>query len=253
MAGSIHFSITVGSRIHGIPGNKISAGAGSDKLRRSQFFGPGRLHIPCSSRMSQVAVVKNATRAGTIRSASFFEKLGQVFSSSDVDEEQIVAVYEINEQDRGSPVLLRLTPAKDAPVPSLGDLVPYTNKVYDASGKVYLGLSAGICVSIENSNGRPQGDRYETTYTHYLGGYGQLSAMGPYYTTSDSEMVVTGGTGIFKGARGIVKLHTVMPPIKILYTYYLTGIQKLPPALTGPVVPLPQEVPAKPAPVIAST
>lgn len=74
---------------------------------------------------------------------------------------------------------------------------------------------------------------------------------GPYYTNKDSEMVVTGGTGIFKGARGVVKLHSIVPPVKILYTYYITGIPKLPPALTGKVVVSVEEVPAKQTPVTA--
>lgn len=232
MAVSMQASSTVGSRVQGIP-KSLSARGGSESLLRSQFLGSGRIHIPCGTRTTQVVVHNSPSLTRGIRSASFFEKLGQLFSSSELDKEQVLPVYELNKGDRGSPILLK-GPFK-LTTPTLGDVVPYTNKVFDASGKRYLGLSAGVCFCIENARGAKAGDRYETTYTHYLGDYGQLSAMGPYFTTSDSEMVVTGGTGIFRGAQGIVKLHSVMPPIHILYTYYLTGIKTLPPELTIPV------------------
>lgn len=52
-----------------------------------------------------------------------------MFWDDNADQEQELAVFEINSGDRGSPVLLRLCPTPDAPLPTLGDLVPYTNKV----------------------------------------------------------------------------------------------------------------------------
>ncbi|CAM6106242.1 unnamed protein product [Calypogeia fissa] len=242
MAVSVQASSNVVSRLHGIPWVSSAKGGGVGNLLRSQFLGSGPIHIACGTKRTHV-VVHNAAKVRAIRSASFFEKLGQLFSSSELDQEQVLAIYEINNGDRNSPVILKGTD-RGSPVvaenPSaniiqgLGDFIPYTNSVYDASGKVKLGTSAGLCICIEHFDLASGGDRYETTYTHYIGDYGQLSGMGPYYVTKDSEMVVTGGTGIFKGARGVVKLHSEVPPIKILYTYYLTGIPKLPAALTSP-------------------
>lgn len=219
---------------------------------RSQFFGTPRVSKPVVMVHAQQSVKAGGRLVG-VRSASIFEKLVQIFSSNPADEEQVLAVYEINEKDRRSPAYLRLTPHTTVPVPCIGDLVPYSNKVYGPSGKDYLGLSAGLCTVIEHKE--DGGDRYETTYTHYLGGYGQLSGMGPYYTNEDSEMVVTGGTGIFKGARGIVKIQNLDGPLKLLYTYYITGIQRLPADLTIDVVPLedlPQPSPVATAPATVS-
>jgi allene oxide cyclase len=250
MAVSIQVS-SVSSRVQGIP--QISAaGAGSENLLRSQFLGSGRICIPSGARKNGV-VSHNVVRAGTVRSASIFETLGKFFSSSYEDEEQVLQVYEINDLTGYSPAKLDLAPSKGT-FPTLGDFVPYTNKVYDASGKKCLGFSAGLCVCIRNGSGTTTGDFYETTYTHYLGDLGHLSAMGPYYTTSNSEMVVTGGTGIFKGARGTVTLHSVQPPLQILYTYNIKGIQKLPAALTIALEPVePLKIPTAPVPATAST
>ncbi|KVG47225.1 Allene oxide cyclase [Cynara cardunculus var. scolymus] len=87
-----------------------------------------------------------------------------------------LCVYEINERDRGSPAYLRLG---EKPVNSLGDLVPFTNKI---------------------------------------------SVQGSYLTTKDTYLSVTGGTGIFAGAYGQVKLQQLVFPFKLFYTFYLQGL-----------------------------
>ncbi|KAI3717130.1 hypothetical protein L1987_68512 [Smallanthus sonchifolius] len=89
---------------------------------------------------------------------------------------QQLCVYEINERDRGSPAYLRLG---QKPVNSLGDLVPFTNKI---------------------------------------------SVQGAYVTTEDTYLSITGGTGIFTGAYGQVKLQQLVFPFKLFYTFYLQGL-----------------------------
>lgn len=84
MAVSIQATSTVGSRVQGIP-KTLSAFGGADSLLRSQFLGSGRIRIPCGPRTTQV-VVHNAAKAEGIRSASFFEKLVQLFSSNELGE-----------------------------------------------------------------------------------------------------------------------------------------------------------------------
>lgn len=48
-------------------------------------------------------------------------------------------------------------------------------------------------------------------------------------------MGITGGTGFFAEARGVVRLHPVTP-FKFMYTFTLSGIPELPKLLTQEVV-----------------
>nr|WVH45696.1 alleneoxidecyclase [Betula platyphylla] len=146
-------------------------------------------------------------------------------------------VYEINERDRGSPAYLRLSQKS---VNSLGDLVPLTNKLYTGDLQKRAGITAGICVLIENKPEK-KGDRYEAIYSFYFGDYGHISVQGAYLTYEDTYLAVTGGSGIFEGAYGQVKLHQIVFPFKLFYTFYLKGIKgDLPEELLGkPVEPSP--------------
>ena len=56
-------------------------------------------------------------------------------------------------------------------------------------------------------------------------------------TFEDSYLAVTGGSGIFTGVYGKVKLHHIEFPYKIFYTFYLQGISELPEQLTRAHVP----------------
>jgi len=153
---------------------------------------------------------------------------------------QELFVYEINERDRGSPVFLpfggKKQPGSEAHVNSLGDLVPFSNKIYDGSLKTRLGITAGLCTLISH-NDEKSGDRYEALYSFYFGDYGHISVQGPYITYEDSYLAITGGSGIFAGCYGQAKLHQIIFPFKLFYTFYLQGIKKLPEALCAPCVP----------------
>ncbi|KVH92332.1 allene oxide cyclase, chloroplastic-like [Cynara cardunculus var. scolymus] len=155
-----------------------------------------------------------------------------------------LCVYEMNEGDRGSPVYLRLG---QKPVNSLGDLVPFSNKVYSADLQTRLGITAGICILIRNIPEK-KGDRYEASYSFHLGEYGQISVQGAYLTTEETYLCITGGTGIFTGAYGQVKLQQIVFPFKLFYTFYLQGLAAdLPPELLVTPVPPTPDVQASPA------
>jgi len=152
-----------------------------------------------------------------------------------------MCVYEINERDRGSPAYLRLS---QKTVHSLGDLAPFSNKVYTGDLKKRVGITAGICVLIKNEPEK-NGDRYEAIYSFYFGDYGHIAVQGPYLTYEDTYLAVTGGSGIFEGVYGQVKLHQIIFPFKLFYTFYLKGISDLPAELLGtPVPPSPEVVPS---------
>ncbi|KAJ4707131.1 Allene oxide cyclase [Melia azedarach] len=140
---------------------------------------------------------------------------------------QVMYIYEINERDRGSPVYLRLS---NKCINSLGDLVPFSNKLYSGDLQKRVGITSGICVLIRHKLMR--GDRYEAIYSFYFGDYGHMSAQGSYLTYRDTCLAVTGGSGIFEGVRGEVKLRQLVFPFKLFYTFYLKGIKDLPEELT---------------------
>ncbi|KAE8022119.1 hypothetical protein FH972_007949 [Carpinus fangiana] len=154
---------------------------------------------------------------------------------------QELYVYEINERDRGSPAYLRLSQKS---VNSLGDLVPFSNKIYTGDLQKRLGITAGMCILIENKPEK-KGDRYEATFSFYFGDYGHISVQGPYLTYEDTCLAVTGGSGIFEGVYGQVKLQQIVFPFKLFYTFYLKGIAGLPEELLGkPVEPNPSVEPS---------
>lgn len=142
---------------------------------------------------------------------------------------QELRVYEMNERDRSSPAYLRLS---QKPVNSLGDLVPFSNKIYSGDLQKRIGITAGICVLIQN-NPEKKGDRYEAIYSFYFGDYGHISVQGSYLTYEDTYLAVTGGSGIFEGVSGQVKLQQIIFPFKLFYTFYLKGIKELPEELVG--------------------
>ncbi|KAF6143787.1 hypothetical protein GIB67_016708 [Kingdonia uniflora] len=161
---------------------------------------------------------------------------------------QELSVYEINERDRGSPAYLKLS-KKD--VNSLGDLVPFSNKIYSGNLEKRLGITAGLCVLIKNVPEK-KGDRYEATFSFYFGDYGHIAVQGPYLTYEDSYLAVTGGSGIFEGVYGQVKLQQLIFPIKLFYTFYLKGMKgDLPAEILG--TPVPPSPGIEPSPAAKAT
>jgi len=158
---------------------------------------------------------------------------------------QELHVYEINELDRGSPAYLRLS---QKPVNHLGDLVPFSNKLYSGNLQKRIGITAGICILIQNFPEK-KGDRYEAIYSFYFGDYGHIAVQGPYLTFADEDsyLAITGGSGIFNGVRGQVKLKQIVFPFKIFYTFYVEGISSLPEDLLGEPVPPTPDVEPSPA------
>ncbi|XP_062152393.1 allene oxide cyclase, chloroplastic-like [Alnus glutinosa] len=137
---------------------------------------------------------------------------------------QELHVYEVNDLDRGSPAYLGLSKKT---VHSLGDLVPFTNKLFTGDLKKQLGITQGLCVVIENKPEK-KGDRYEASYSFQFGDYGHMAVRGAYLTYEDTYLTVIGGSGIFEGVYGQVKLQQIVFPFKIFYTFYLRGIKELP-------------------------
>ncbi|CAL0318117.1 unnamed protein product [Lupinus luteus] len=189
----------------------------------------------------QISTSKRSS-SNTKTTAFFFNnKPKQHQDSSNPTKVQELSVYEINERDRNSPAYLRLS---EKPENSLGDLVPFSNKLYSGDLEKRLGITAGLCVLIQHVPEK-KGDRYEATYSFYFGNYGHISVQGPYLTYQDTYLAVTGGSGIFEGVYGQVKLQQIVFPFKLFYTFYLKGIHDLPTELLGkPIEPSPHVEPS---------
>lgn len=182
------------------------------------------------------------------------------------EELQLFSVYEINEFSRDSPVFLpfstiNATKFRDsvsffhnlwstlsgAHQHGIGDFVPFTNKIYDGSLRMRLGVTAGLTMVIKTYPGKGQShqkkqkfffpDRYEAMYTFYLGDLGHVSAQGPFSTFEDTLLTITGGAGLFREAKGVIHLHNITP-FKLFYTFHVRGVPELPSVLTStPVEP----------------
>jgi allene oxide cyclase len=83
---------------------------------------------------------------------------------------------------------------------SIGDLLVFANKVYDAANKAQVGSDQGYCIRTI------VGKSWECFWTLSLK-EGQITVEGPFMDSGDSLLVVTGGSGKYAGARGSMKLH----------------------------------------------
>jgi allene oxide cyclase len=98
---------------------------------------------------------------------------------------------------------------------SVGDLLVFANKVYDAANKTQLGADNGYCVRTI------VGKSWECFWTLTMKA-GQITVEGPFMDSGDSLLAVTGGTGKYAGARGSMKLHPRDPtPTAYDFTYDL--------------------------------
>ena len=73
---------------------------------------------------------------------------------------------------------------------------------------------------------------------------------GPYAEYEETTLAITGGTGIFMGVYGTVRLRNVKFPTSLFYRFKLYGIPKLPAELIWDTVPPTEDV--KPAPNASS-
>ena len=83
---------------------------------------------------------------------------------------------------------------------NVGDMLTFTNPVFDQANTVRLGSDQGFCVRLV------VGRTYECHLTVLLAG-GEIVVDGPFYDSAGSMMAVTGGTGAYMGARGEMALH----------------------------------------------
>ena len=84
---------------------------------------------------------------------------------------------------------------------SAGDLLAFANPVYDKANAKKVGRDQGSCVRTV------VGKAWQCSWTTWLGN-GSLVVEGPVYDAKDSVLAITGGTGAYSSARGVMHLHT---------------------------------------------
>ncbi|KAJ7532945.1 hypothetical protein O6H91_13G026700 [Diphasiastrum complanatum] len=173
------FAVSVAKNV-GMLGSPYCGQTRSSLCKHISFLSENGSRSLCFSRgfhrlVDRQLQLANFSPAAASRSKN--KKLLHVLAEK-VAEVQELSVYEMNELNRGSPKYLRFSDVKDPitkqPVNALGDLVPFSNKLYDGSLQTRLGITAGLCILIEH-NSEKNGDRYEAIYSFYFGDYGHIS------------------------------------------------------------------------------
>jgi hypothetical protein len=82
---------------------------------------------------------------------------------------------------------------------STGDLLTFSNELYNEANTSVVGSDQGECVRIE------VGVSWECRWTNILE-TGSITVEGPFYDAESSVLAITGGTGEYRGARGSMKL-----------------------------------------------
>lgn len=82
---------------------------------------------------------------------------------------------------------------------STGDLLTFHNELFDAGNENVVGTDQGECVRIE------VGVSWECRWINFLEG-GSIAIEGPFFDEGPSAMAITGGTGVYRGARGSMRL-----------------------------------------------
>jgi hypothetical protein len=104
----------------------------------------------------------------------------------------------------------------DGAADSVGDVLTFTNDVFDHSNTQKVGSDQGYCVRLV------VGASWECVWTTFLP-RGQLTVEGPFYDTKDSVLAITGGTGRYANARGSMELKSRAGGTEFDFIFHLIG------------------------------
>ena len=86
---------------------------------------------------------------------------------------------------------------------STGDILTFSNDVFDETNTTKVGHDQGECTRINVVDGS-----WECHWITFLKG-GAITVEGPFYDTENSVLPITGGRGKFKDASGSMKLSAL--------------------------------------------
>ena len=83
---------------------------------------------------------------------------------------------------------------------SVGDLLTFANPIFNRANTKRIGHDNGSCIRTV------VGKAWQCSWTTRLP-HGSLVVEGPFYDKRDSTLAITGGTGAYSRARGVMHLH----------------------------------------------
>ena len=87
------------------------------------------------------------------------------------------------------------------PGDTIGDQLAFGNDIFNAGNRTKVGRDQGSCVRTN------PGLAWECSWTTILAG-GSITVAGPFYDDlHNSQLAITGGTGKYRNARGVMILH----------------------------------------------
>jgi len=86
------------------------------------------------------------------------------------------------------------------PGDTTGDLLTWHNALYDATNKTRVGHDQGECVRMSPKHGT-----WECRWINWIDG-GTIAVEGVFFDTKNSVLAITGGTGMYRNARGTMTL-----------------------------------------------
>jgi len=104
----------------------------------------------------------------------------------------------------------------DAGTPAVGDILTFTNDVFDRKDSAKVGNDQGYCVRMS------VGVSWECVWTTFFA-RGQITVEGPFFDTKDSVLAITGGTAKYANARGSMELKSRAGGTKFDFIFHLIG------------------------------
>lgn len=98
---------------------------------------------------------------------------------------------------------------------STGDLLTFHNKLFNGKNTEIVGHNQGDCVRI-----KPGVGTWECRWTNFLRG-GHIMVEGPFFDAHNSALAITGGTGIFANARGMMVLKSRAGGTEFVFEFHL--------------------------------
>jgi allene oxide cyclase len=105
-------------------------------------------------------------------------------------------------------------PLGDSP----GDVLTFHNPVFNAADSQQVGRDQGYCIRIKAS----LTGSWECNWTTILEN-GHVTVEGPFFDTRDSVLAVTGGTGAYRDARGVMELKSRAGGTKFDFIFHFAG------------------------------
>lgn len=98
---------------------------------------------------------------------------------------------------------------------SPGDLLTWHNRIFGPNNHTQVGRDQGDCIRISPGQGS-----WECRWMTFVKG-GALTVEGPFYDERNNVLPITGGKGMFKNARGSMKLKARKGGKEYAFTFHV--------------------------------